>query len=117
MRLDDLSFRLQERWQREPCSQRFDIYIYGKTRVVGSNLEEDASRLTEVDRTEVEPVNHRSHCWINPGNTLPPLPVFLVIRCAECDMMNAPNANKTMERRLRIDLHVYFRTRSSWPNL
>src|SRR5579883_816343 len=117
MGLDKLAFRLQERRQREPFSERIDIFINGKTWLIGGNFEEYPSRLAEVDGAEVETIDDRSHAWMNSGDALPPLAMLFIIWGAECDVVNASNPDEAMERSLGIDLHMHLGARSSGADL
>src|SRR5437660_5526769 len=101
MGFDGLALRFQERRQREPLTQGFNIFVYRKARPVGRNLEQYAARLAEVDRTEVEAVNHRRNRWVDQSDLIPPLAVFLLVWRTECHVMHPADANEAAQRPFR----------------
>src|SRR5579875_563682 len=111
------SMRFQERRKCEPLSQGSSIFIDIEAWAIGGDLKEYATRFAEVDRAEVEAVNHRCHGRIDAGDALSPLSVFFLVWGAPCHVMHAANADKTMERLCWIDLHVYLCTCSAWAYL
>src|SRR6266699_898607 len=117
MGLDGPALWLQEGRPCEPLPQRCFVLVYRKTWSIGGNFEEHPARLTEVDRTEVEPVDHRSHRRIDWGDAIPPLLMFLFVGSAECYVVNPTYANEAMERPLRLNLHMHLCTWSTRANL
>ena len=74
------------------------VFVGGEAGAVGRNLEEHAARLAEVDRVEVEAVDHWRH--LKSRLVEPPAPgdVCLVGRRAKRHMVNAADADATHAR-------------------
>src|SRR2546423_3221267 len=73
--------------------------------------------LTEVDRTEVEPVDHRSHRRVDPGDMIPPLPMHLFVWSTESHMVNAAYLDEAVEKQFRMNLQMHLCTRPTRANL
>src|SRR5438445_4383853 len=82
---------LQERWKGQTFTQMCWIFVGRETRTIGSDLEKHSSRLSKVDRVEVEPVDDGRHRADLPGDLLSPLQLFLIVGSAKCDVMHASN--------------------------
>src|SRR5579875_868093 len=117
VRFDGGPLRFQERRQREPLPQGRDLFVDGKAWPISRNLEQDSPRLTEVDRVEVEPVDHRRHRRVDAGDPCPPFSLLLFIGSAESYMVNASDANEAAKREIRSDLQVHLGTRPTGSNL
>src|SRR5262249_50437753 len=59
--LDLRALRLEPRRQLQTRAQQLRRLVDGETRQVRGDLEEHATRLTEVDRVEILAVLHRRH--------------------------------------------------------
>src|SRR5690349_18872193 len=91
--LDLRAVRLQEGWQRQALTQVRWILVGGEAGAVRGDLEEHTARLAEVDRVEVEAVNHRRRAQPGVLEALAPGDLLLIVRRAEGDVMNPADAD------------------------
>src|SRR5712692_7827818 len=89
------------------------VLVCCETGAIGGNLEEHATRLAEVDRMEVEAIDHWRHGRVDFGNTRSPEPLFLLVGRAEGHVMHAADAYKAVEWQARINLHMHLRACSA----
>ena len=76
-RLDLLAQVLERRRQREPLAEVLRILVRREARAERRDLEEHAARLAEVDRAEVEAVDHGRRLRAGRGDPLAPGLVLL----------------------------------------
>ena len=112
---DLLPVWLQERWKGQTFTQMCWIFVGRETWAVGSNLEKHSSRLAEVDRVEVEPIDDGRHRADLPGDLLSPLQLFLIVGSAKCDVMHASNT-WTTKRYVRAHIQVNLGSGPSCPH-
>src|SRR5258708_30097541 len=98
LRFDGWTLWFQERRKREPLSKSCNIFVDREAWPIGSQFTQHPAWLTEVDRAEVEPVDHRSHSRVDPDDSIPPLSVLLFVWSTECHVVNAAYTDETGER-------------------
>src|SRR6266487_4682343 len=109
---DLLPVRLQEGWKGQTFTQMCWIFVGRETRAVGSNFEKHSSRLPEVDRVEVEPVDDGRHRADLPGDLLSPLQLFRIVGSTKCDVMHTSDT-WTTKGYVRAHIQVNL---GSWPS-
>src|SRR5450755_243291 len=80
---------LQEWWQGEMLAEVFNVLIGREAWTIGRNLEQHAAGHAEVDRLEVEAIDHRSYAQADLRKVLAPLEVLFRIGRAEGNVMHA----------------------------
>src|ERR1700730_10414016 len=90
--LDTVPVGLQERWQRQPLAKVLLRLVGGEAGTVGGDLETDSARLPEIDRFEVEAVDHGCGPEADARDVLTPADMRLIIRHPEGDMVDAAAA-------------------------
>src|SRR5579884_1475545 len=91
--LDLGAVRLEEGRQGERLAEVRGVLVGGEAGTVGGDLEEDAAGLAEVDRAEVETVNHRGGTQAGVRQALAPGAVLVVVGGAEGDVVDAADAD------------------------
>src|SRR5213079_2854986 len=76
-RLDLVAQVLERRRQRQALAEVLERLVGREARAERRDLEEDAARLAEVDRLEVEAVDDRRHVRAGLGHALAPRLVFV----------------------------------------
>src|SRR5436305_9264294 len=79
--LDRLAEALVVRRQRQRLAERLERLVGGEARADRRDLEQHARRLAEVDRLEVEAVDHRRGGAAARGHPLPPRLVLVELGC------------------------------------
>src|SRR3981081_94618 len=76
------------RRQSQILSQLLDRLINGESRRIGRDFEENAARLTKIDRVEVLAIDHRRNGQTGRDELFSPGDLFFVIGSAKRDVMN-----------------------------
>src|SRR5256712_8400800 len=98
---DPRPVRSQPRRQHQPSAEILSGFIHHEPRAIGSDLEEHAAGLAEIDRTEPEPVDDLADWHAHLADLLPPLPLLLVIGRAPGHVMDRPDRHPTARRARR----------------
>ena len=83
------SLRLQERRQGQRLAQRRQRLIGREARPVGRQLEQDAVADAEVERLEVEAVDHARRAQPGAGQVVQPRPLLRAVAQPEGDVVDA----------------------------
>src|ERR1700676_2227177 len=85
------------RRQFERFAKMLDGLIKCESWWVGGNFKKNPTMLTEIDRTEVGPIEHGCHVQWYFGKHLAPLKLCAVTRCSECDVMHRSSTHVSMD--------------------
>ncbi len=81
--LDLRTARLEERWQGQLLPEVRGVFVGGEAGAIGRDLEEDAAEFAEVQRLELEAVDHRCDAESGGGDPLLPRLMLLIVGGAE----------------------------------
>src|SRR5439155_12420156 len=95
---------LELRRQCETFAEMLGVFIDREARAEGRDLEESGARLSEVDRAEVEPVDHRRRLPAERENALAPRLVLVHRRCPGDVMDRACTGRASLRGRLVVGI-------------
>src|SRR5579859_222113 len=109
--------RLQEWRERQALAEVLRVFVGSEAGALGRDLKEHATWLAEVDRAEVEAVNHRRHMETAFGQPLAPRDMLLLVGRAEGDMVDIAGADAAEKRQVWPLDDANFRAGATRPNL
>ncbi|MNV71904.1 hypothetical protein D3C71_1649500 [compost metagenome] len=97
--------RFIPRWQHQLFTQCIHRFITSKARRVRSNLEEDSTSFTEINRIKVLAVLNRCRMMSMTLHMKPPFLLLSVILCTPSDMVNGACTSCSLRNRCCLQIN------------